>query len=37
MQKTLVDESRMITTQMGSTTDQEMVAVAWNALYKTTP
>jgi hypothetical protein len=33
----LADESAMITTQMGSTTDQEMVAVAWTIIYDTTP
>jgi hypothetical protein len=32
-----VDESRMIRTQMGSTIDQKVVAVAWGALYDTTP
>jgi hypothetical protein len=36
-QRTLVDESGMIRTQMGSTIDQKMVAVAWDALYDTTP
>jgi hypothetical protein len=36
-QRTLMDESGMITTQMGSTVDQKMVAVAWGALYETTP
>jgi hypothetical protein len=35
--RTLVDKSGMIVTQMGSTTDQKMVAVAWNALYDNTP
>jgi hypothetical protein len=35
-QRTLVDESGMIRTQMGITIDQKMVAVAWNALYDTT-
>jgi hypothetical protein len=33
----MVDESRMVRTQMGSTKDQKMVAVAWDALYDTTP
>jgi hypothetical protein len=36
-QRTLVDESGMIRTQMGSTIDQKMVAVAWGTLYDTTP
>jgi hypothetical protein len=31
-QRNVVDESGMIRTQMGSTIDQEMVAVAWDAL-----
>jgi hypothetical protein len=35
-QRALVDESRMIITQMGNRIDQKMVAVAWNALYDTT-
>jgi hypothetical protein len=29
-----VDESRIIRNQMGSTTDQKMVAVTWDALYE---
>jgi hypothetical protein len=36
-QRTLVDKSGMIRVQMGSTIDQKMVAVAWDALYDTTP
>jgi hypothetical protein len=36
-QRILVDESGMIITEMGSTIDQKMVAVAWDALYNTTP
>jgi hypothetical protein len=36
-QGTLVDESGMIRTQLGSTVDQKMIAVAWDALYDTTP
>jgi hypothetical protein len=36
-QKTPVDESGMIRTEMGSTVDQKVVAVAWDALYDTTP
>jgi hypothetical protein len=36
-QRTLVDKSGMIRAQMGSTIDQKMVAVAWDALYDTTP
>jgi hypothetical protein len=31
-QRNVVDESGMIRTQMGSTIDQKMVAVAWDAL-----
>jgi hypothetical protein len=34
-QRILVDESGMIRTQMGSTIDQKMVAVAWDAWYDT--
>jgi hypothetical protein len=34
-QKTVVDKSGMIGTQMGSTVDQKMVAFAWDALYDT--
>jgi hypothetical protein len=34
--RTLVDKSRIIRTQMGSTVSQKMVAVAWNALDDTT-
>jgi hypothetical protein len=34
-QRTLLDESGKIGTQMGSTIDQKMVAVAWDALYNT--
>jgi hypothetical protein len=34
-QITLLDESGKIGTQMGSTIDQKMVAVAWDALYNT--
>jgi hypothetical protein len=30
-----MDESGMITAQMGRTVDQKMVAVAWDALYNT--
>jgi hypothetical protein len=33
---TLVDESGIIRTQMGSRTDQKMVAVTWDSLYSTT-
>jgi hypothetical protein len=36
-QRTLRDEFGMIITQLGSTIDQKMVAVAWDALYNTTP
>jgi hypothetical protein len=36
-QETLVDESRIIRTQTGSTINHKMVAVAWDALYGTTP
>jgi hypothetical protein len=36
-QETLVDESRMIRTQTGSTINHKMIAVAWDALYDTTP
>jgi hypothetical protein len=36
-QGTLVDESGVITTQMESTIDQKMIAVAWDALCDTTP
>jgi hypothetical protein len=36
-EKTLVDESGMIRTQMGGTADQKMVAVAWVTLYDTAP
>jgi hypothetical protein len=36
-QRTLVDESHMIRTEMGTTVDQKMVAVAWGALFDTTP
>jgi hypothetical protein len=32
----LVDESGMIRTQMGSTGDQNIVVVVWDALYDTT-
>jgi hypothetical protein len=35
-QKTVVDESGMIRTHMGSTVDQKMVAIEWDALYDTT-
>jgi hypothetical protein len=35
--RTLVDESRMIRTQMWSVVDKKMVAVAWDALCDTTP
>jgi hypothetical protein len=35
-QRTLVDELGMIRTQMGSTVDQNLVAVAWDVLYDTT-
>jgi hypothetical protein len=35
--RTLVDESGMNRTQKGSTVDQKTVAVAWDALYDTTP
>jgi hypothetical protein len=34
-QRTLVDESGKIRAQMGSTTEQKMVAVTWEALYDT--
>jgi hypothetical protein len=34
---TLVDGSGMIRTQMGSTIDQKMVPVAWDALYDPPP
>jgi hypothetical protein len=34
-QRSLVDESGMVRTQMGSTVDQKVVAVAWDALYET--
>jgi hypothetical protein len=33
----MVDESGMIRTQMGSTTDQKMVTAALDALQDTTP
>jgi hypothetical protein len=33
----MVDELGMITTQMGSTIDQKMVGVAWDALYNAAP
>jgi hypothetical protein len=38
-ERSLVDESKTIRTQMRSTIDlvQKMVAVAWDALYNTTP
>jgi hypothetical protein len=36
-QRTLVDESGGIITQIGRTTDQKVVAVARNALYNTIP
>jgi hypothetical protein len=36
-QRTQVDESGMIRTEMGSTVDQKVIAVAWDALYDTTP
>jgi hypothetical protein len=36
-QLTLVDESGIIRNQMESTIDQKLVAVAWDALYDTTP
>jgi hypothetical protein len=32
-----MDKLRIIRTQMGITIDQKMVAVAWDALYDTTP
>jgi hypothetical protein len=35
-QRNLVDESGKIKTQMGKTIDQEMVAVAWDALHDIT-
>jgi hypothetical protein len=35
-QRMLVDELGMIRTEMGSTVDKKMVAVAWGALYDTT-
>jgi hypothetical protein len=35
-QRTVVDESGIIRTEMGSTVDQKMVAAAWDALYNTT-
>jgi hypothetical protein len=34
--RTLVDESGIIITQVGSRIDKKMVAVAWDALYDTT-
>jgi hypothetical protein len=36
-QRTVEDKSGMIRTQVGSTIDQEIVTVAWDALYDTTP
>jgi hypothetical protein len=36
-QITWVDESGIIRTEMGSTIDQKMDAVTWDALYNTTP
>jgi hypothetical protein len=35
-QRTLVDELEMIRTQAGSTVDQKMVIVVWDASYDTT-
>jgi hypothetical protein len=35
-QRTLVDDLGMTKTQMGSITDQKMVAVAWDTLYDNT-
>jgi len=35
-QRTVVDELRIIRTQMRSTTDQKMATVVWDALYDTT-
>jgi hypothetical protein len=35
--RTLVDESGMIRSQVGSAIHEKMVAVAWDALYDTTP
>jgi hypothetical protein len=35
-QRTLVDELGMIRTEMESTVDKKMVAIAWAALYDTT-
>jgi hypothetical protein len=35
-QGTLADEAGMIRTQMESTIDKKMVAVAWDGLYDTT-
>jgi hypothetical protein len=32
-----MDELGMTGTQMGTTVDQKMVAVAWDALYDATP
>jgi hypothetical protein len=36
-QRDLLGELGMIRTHMGSTVDQKMVPVAWDALYDTTP
>jgi hypothetical protein len=36
-QETLVDDSGIIKTQMGSTIYKKMVAVAWDTLYNTNP
>jgi hypothetical protein len=36
-QRTLVDESGKFRTLIGSTIEQKMVAVAWDALYDTSP
>jgi hypothetical protein len=36
-QTILADERRMVITLVGNTVDQKVVAVAWDALYYTTP
>jgi hypothetical protein len=35
-QRTLVDETGMIRTEMGNIIEEKMVAAAWDALYDTT-